>query len=337
MSNKSVVISKFGQPTDVVKVVETVRPSVGPDQVLVNVKLRPINPADCLSIMGAYPGYKPQSHPSTPGLEGYGVVAEVGANVTDVKIGQRVVPFFNAYEGIGSWQEYVVVGKHDFVNVPDNVSDESAAQLIVNPVTVICMLDQLNIPKGEYLLQSAAGSTLGRQTIQLAKHRGIKTVNLVRRTAQIEELKAIGADIVVSTDGLTTSAEIAAAIAHSMGGKKPYAAIDCVGAEVTSAITMSIRDSATVLVYGVLKGVEGAVFVPSLIFRDITVKGFWLGSTLMKMSSAQRQAACSEAMDLMSKGIVAPHSGEIFPMDQVLQAIAKSNEMARNGKVLLSS
>lgn len=65
-------------------------------------------------------------------------------------------------------------------------------QFLVNPVTVVGMLEELAVPAGEYLLQTAAGSVLGRQMIQVAKHRGIKTINVVRRQELVAELKALG-------------------------------------------------------------------------------------------------------------------------------------------------
>jgi NADPH:quinone reductase-like Zn-dependent oxidoreductase len=74
------------------------------------------------------------------------------------------------------------------VAVPDAVSDETAAQFWINPVTVVGMLRVLAVPKGQYLLQTAAGSVLGRQIIQLARHLGVRTVNVVRRAALAEEL-----------------------------------------------------------------------------------------------------------------------------------------------------
>ena len=100
--------------------------------------------------------------------------------------------FFDARNGNGSWQEFVTLPASNFIPVPDSVSDESAAQFLVNPVTVVGMLEELAAPRGEYILQSAAGSTLGRMMITVAKKRGLKTINLVRRAEQVAELKAMG-------------------------------------------------------------------------------------------------------------------------------------------------
>ena len=71
------------------------------------------------------------------------------------------------------------------VTVPDGLADEVAAQFLVNPVTVVGMVEVLQIPKGEWLIQDGAGSVLGRQMIQYAKLKGLKTINVVRRQEQV--------------------------------------------------------------------------------------------------------------------------------------------------------
>ena len=128
-----------------------------------------------------------------PGLEGCGVVVDSGD--TKLAVGTRGVVFFNAKEvrslvsrgtlcsrlpslqlqGNGSWQEYAAVPAANVMQVPDKVSDEAASQFLVNPVTAFGMLDLIAAPAGEYVLQSAGGSTLGKLLIALAKKRGTKT------------------------------------------------------------------------------------------------------------------------------------------------------------------
>ena len=77
------------------------------------------------------------------------------------------------------------------------MSDQAAAQLIANPVTAWVMLEEeLNLKPGDWVLQTAAGSTLGRLVIQLARLRGYRTINLVRRREQVDDLLASGADAV---------------------------------------------------------------------------------------------------------------------------------------------
>ena len=137
----------------------------------------------------------PPPLPATVGFEG-GIIDAAGAKVSGCTVGQRVVPL-----GVrGTWCEYVLVSPNQLIPVHDHVNDQTAAQFIVNPVTAWVMLtSELNLQPGDWL-QTAAGSTLGQLVIQLGQMKGFKTINLVRRREQVDELLALGADAVVCTE-----------------------------------------------------------------------------------------------------------------------------------------
>ena len=173
----------MADPVSKLQVLEAPIPVPGAGEVLVHMRMRPVDPADFFSIMGVYPGFQAKAGPdAVPGLEGMGVIAKLGGGDTKgFKVGARVVPmnWGKAQAGSGTWTEYLVAKVEDLVDVPDSVSDESAAQLLVNPLTAIAMLDVLAAPAGNYVLQSAGGSALGKQLIQIAKSRGLKTISTV--------------------------------------------------------------------------------------------------------------------------------------------------------------
>ncbi len=187
--------------------------------------------------------------------------------MTTVVKGQRVVPFLGLEylrKGEGTWQDYVSVRAELVWVVPDSISDVAAAQFVVNPWTVHGLLSDLKIPKGEYVLQTAAGSTLSRQLIKLAKHWGIKTINVVRRKEQKAELKALGADEVIST----SDEDVVTRVKEITGGKLAYGALDAVGDEFTKQVLASVRDGGQVFIYGVLEGWEATVGVGDLFRRN---------------------------------------------------------------------
>src|SRR5256714_9695154 len=191
----SVRFYEFGNPVDVLRVEDVPQPEPGANQVLVRLRARSINPSDLLTVRGLY-GALP-TLPATPGLEGMGEVAAVGADVKHLKVGQRVIPL-----GVpGTWQEYIVADSNQLIPVPDAISDQMAAQFVVNPLTAwIMCVEELALKPGEWLLQTAAGSTLGRVVLQIAPLRGFQTINVLRRRAPVEELKALGADEVICTE-----------------------------------------------------------------------------------------------------------------------------------------
>ena len=276
-----------------------------------------------------YPGFQPPALPAVPGLEGAGVVED--SNGTELKAGTRGVCFFDARNGNGSWQEYVALPASNFIPVPDSVTDESAAQFLVNPVTVVGMLEEIAAPPGEYVLQSAAGSTLGRQLITVAKKRGLKTINLVRRPEQAAELKAIGADEVICTE----TEDVVARVKEITGGKGAWGAVDAVAGPLTQRISGSVRDGGLVLIYGAMGGLEFTGSVGDVLFRSVTVRGFWLNLYLGKLSAERKGAVFNEVVSWLADGTLVPNSGQRFPLSDVVAAVQASQATARGGKILL--
>src|SRR5439155_10231340 len=96
--------------------------------------------------------------------------------------------------------EYAVVPARQLIPLPDDIPDEQAAAFFVNPASALAMTRYvLQVPAGEWLLQTAAGSALGRMVLRLGKHFGFRTINVVRRREQAEELRRAGADAVICT------------------------------------------------------------------------------------------------------------------------------------------
>src|SRR5205807_7978630 len=115
---KSVRFDQFGEPSDVLHIVDLPKPEPGKGEVLVRMLARPINPSDLLTVRGLY-GALPQL-PSTPGLEGAGVIESIGPDVQGVQAGQRVILLRTP----GTWQEYLIAKANSLIPVPDSISDE---------------------------------------------------------------------------------------------------------------------------------------------------------------------------------------------------------------------
>jgi NADPH:quinone reductase-like Zn-dependent oxidoreductase len=334
-TNKAVQLSNYHTGSAQLEIVELPTPTPRAGEVLVKMQLRPVNPADVFVFMTVYPGFTPPKENTTPiaGLEGMGVVEAVGENVSNFTVGQRVVgaPFPSVQSGNGTWQQYLVAPEDSLVAVPDSVTDESAAQFFVNPVTVVGMLNVLNIPAGEYLIQTAAGSVLGRQMIQVCKHKGIKTINVVRRAEQAEELKALGADEVI----VSTVEDIPVRVNEITGGKGAYGAVECVGGDIFASITASVRAGGTAIIYGAMSGLTATYDIPSVLFRGVDIKGFWLIPYINGLGKEERVTYMQEVMQLLADKVIVPYAGEKFPLEKAEAAMAEAQKAARGGKVLL--
>ncbi|KAL7748449.1 hypothetical protein RI367_006142 [Sorochytrium milnesiophthora] len=337
------LLQRFAKSSDdfanVFKYEQLPKPSFGDDEILVKMKLRAVNPSDELSVRGVYPGYHPSKFPAIVGLEGMGYVEAVGANVQHFKIGQKIVPLLSerAANGYGTWQAYVVIKQHEALPVPDHLADEAAAQIIVNPVTVLGFFDTLQLTAGQFILQSASASVLGRQLIQYGKHKGVKTINLIRRNdeQQIKDLQALGADHVIHTD--RPHDEVVKLIKEATGGKGADGAVDAVGGDITELLTKSVKNGGRVLVYGLLSDKPTTISPIDLLARDVHVEGFWLSRWLPSKPKEQRIATIQEAVKLYADKTLTPLIGKKFPITQVAEALKESLKPSRGGKVLLES
>ncbi|MEM7797867.1 MAG: zinc-dependent alcohol dehydrogenase family protein [Chloroflexota bacterium] len=324
---KSVRMSEFGEPAAVCDIEEIEMPEPGPGEMRVKVTHRPINPSDTATIRGVY-GRLP-TLPATPGMEGFGVVDALGEGVKGFAVGQRVVPMGMS----GTWQEYGITSAMQALPVPDAVSDQSAAQFIVNPVTSWVMLTEgLGLKEGDWVLQTAAGSTLGRIVLQIAKLKGYKTVNLVRRREQVDELLALGADAVFCTaDG--HDAVIKQVMAAT--GKGVHGAIESVGDETGTLAHSCLRAGGTMLVYGLLSGMPSTINWGEMLFKGTTIQGFWLTHWFRVADQGKVKASLVELMQLMSKGDLTPPVEKEYPLSEIKAALEHSERPGRSGKILL--
>lgn len=126
------------------------------------------------------------------------------------------------------------------------------------------MIETMAAPKGSYIIQTAAGSALGRMLIRVCKHHGIKTINIVRRKELEAELKAIGADVV-----LTEDEDIPARVKEITGGAGAWAAVDAVTGELTGKVMGGLRDHGSVYIYGLMSGLTFTGPATEALFRCV--------------------------------------------------------------------
>lgn len=326
-SSRAIRFSAFGEPADVLRIEELPAPVPGPGEVVVRLRARPVNPSDLSLIRGRYGELPPL--PATPGLEGAGVVESVGDGVDSVAPGRRVVPLALAP---GAWAERLVVPATRLVTVPEEVGDEAACQLAVNPLTAWVMLvEELDLRPGEWLLQDAAGSTLGRVVLQLARARGFRTINVVRREEQAEELRALGADeVIVSGRG-----DLEARVREITGGAGATKAIDAVGGQVGGMLARALAPRGVLLTYGRLSQEPLPLDTGAQIFRGSTVRGFWLTRWFTEGSPHHVQQTVATVLRLMAEGVIDPPVAARYDLADVREAVAHAERPGRSGKVIL--
>lgn len=327
---KALVFERFGEPSEVLQVRDVPDPEPGPGQVRVRMIASPINPSDLLVVRGRY-GSLP-SLPATPGFEGVGVVDRIGPGLNPLGrlvLGKRVTVINHAG---GNWAEYAVIPARQARPVPKDLPDEQVASFFVNPATALALARHvLQVPKGAWLLQSAATSELGRMLIRLGRHDGFRTLNVVRRSEAIDELKGIGGNVVISS----SAGPIDEQIRQIVGQEAVRHAIDPVGGETGSQIFRSLGEGGRLVAYGSLSEEPIQVESRRLIAGRQTLEGFWLGHWMRSRSIPAALSLFREIGQLMRDGVLTTQIGSSYRLDQVAEAVAEAETQGRQGKVLL--
>ena len=324
---KAVMFDRFGDPAEVLQVREVPEPKPGPGQVLVRMLASPIGPADFLTVRGVY-GHRPQL-PATPGVEGVGIVEAGRGLLGRLRIGNRVAVL---NETGGNWSEKVVVSALRVVPLSKHVSDEQAATFFVNPATAYIMTRLvLKVPPRAWLLQTAAGSALGKMVIRLGRHYGFRTISVVRRRAQAEELVRAGGDVAIATE----SESIEDRVRAITNGEGVAFALDAVGGETGSAVARSLARGGRLLVYGTLA--EEPLSLPSrMLFLGVKhIDGFWLSDWAGRQRIWTMMRLFRRIHELMAKGVFSTDIGPVFALGDIKAAVRQASTPGRNGKVLL--
>jgi NADPH:quinone reductase-like Zn-dependent oxidoreductase len=324
---KAVVCDRWGDPEEVLEVREVPEPSHGAGEVKVRMIASPINPSDLLTVRGQYGRLPPL--PATPGFEGVGVV-EAGSGLLARRVLGRRVAVLNS--GGGNWQEKVVIPARQAVPVPKELTDEQAATFFVNPASAFIMTRYLlQVPRGAWLLQTAAGSTLGRMVIRLGQHFDFRTLNVVRRTEQAEELMLLGGTSSVATNTESLTERVRAIT----GGEGALYALDAVGGATGSEVVHTLARGGRMVVYGTLAGEPLTFDSRALMVGQKHIEGFWLSEWVRDQKPWTMLWLFRQLGKLIRAGVLASDVSKIFPLTDIHAAVRQASMPGRQGKVLL--
>ena len=326
MKKKVMVVChhKYGIPEEVVCFEEWELPELKSNQVLVEMKTAPINPADINVLEGKYAILPPL--PAVLGIEGVGVIAQTGNTVFNLEVGQYVI----APTRMGAWCEAYIADASELIPLPSDIPLEQAAMLSINPPTAWRMLeDFVPLKPGDWLLQNAANSAVGRFVIQIAHHRGLRTINIVRRVELIPELQAEGADIVV-TDDLPLSKQIR----DLTGGASAQHGLNAVGGDSAHEIAKSLGNHGTLVTYGAMGRQPLQIANGLLIFKDLRFRGFWISAWYKRADAKAVQEMFAQLIPLMTAGKLKCPIEKTYPLTDAKSALSHASQSHRKGKIL---
>lgn len=317
-----VQINAFGKPWDVVETITLPDPGApGAGEVVVDMEFSPINPSDLVLMRGVY-GVKPKL-PAPVGTEGVARVTKIGSGVTGLKEGDRVL----FPRGTSTWLTRSKVKAEHLFALPAAADPQQLSMLMVNPPTAYLMLTEyVALKKGDWVIQSAGNSAVGRAVIAIARQMCVHTVSVVRRPELIDELKKLGADVV-----LVEGPDLAKRVAEATGKAKIMLALDSVGGPGLMALNDCLANGGMLVAYGVMSGGPGPFFTAPNIFRDLTLKGFWLMNWFNRnperVLEIQKQMA-----SWIADGTIFTPVEATYPLDQSAAAI--SHAAKGTGKIL---
>lgn len=314
---RKIVHREYGTPADVLELSSgELSPALPPGKALVRILLVPIHPGDILSIEGS-PAYGPRlpitDDGRVPGLEAFGIVEDLAADLEDsetLKRGMRVAVF----PAEGTWSERIVVDATSLTPVPDGVSDEIAAQTMINPITAMTLVRSLQagLPGGyvqeDVVLLTAASSSVGRLTSLELERKGVRQVRLVRSEAsgaKLQSLVPAGLTIVTGETGWQER------LLDSLGGVRPHAAIDGVGGKLLGEVASLLQEGGLIVNYGSLGGID--TDIRAIVPGKLTIRGVSLGSWVS--GDIKERAA-----DLHHALGIAASRPDLFPTGKVVSA-----------------
>ncbi|NVD38013.1 zinc-dependent alcohol dehydrogenase family protein [Ensifer sp. HO-A22] len=321
---RSTLVSQFGDPRQVIALVDAERIPPGPGEVEIALSLSAINPSDLIPVTGAYSART--TLPFVPGFEGVGTVTRVGAGVTSLKPGDRAIPIGAS----GLWQAYLVRPAEWCFSVPDDIDDRQAATSYVNPLTAIRLIEALKAHFGPIADRrigvTAAGSAIGGMLMKLIAGEGARPVGIVRSERSAERLAADAAgEIVVADDR------------HIPSGLAFDAILDAVGGSFAGdLIGQTLQPGAAFIQYGALSGVP--VPIPAIQARpDVRFSFLWLRTWVHAARRPAIEAAFAQSFAGLRTGLFSSRIAQIYPLSGLDEALAHQADPKRDGKLLLDT
>ena len=324
-SMQAATYKSFGVPSNVLSIETTDIPEPQAGEVRVKLLLSPIHNHDLYLIRGQY-GYK-SPLPAIGGSEAVGTIDKLGAGVSGLHIGQRLAVSSTP----SAWADYFVAKTQAVTPVPNDLPDELAAQILDMPMSALLALEKLGAKRGEWIVIDGANGAVGKVITQVAASHGIRVASLVGREAARADLVALGIGDVFVVSDKDWQANLKAAI----GEARVAGGIDLVGGELAGEMLHFLSPGAVFLSFGQMSGEPMRLSASDVIYKELTIKGFWGAKEVPRVTPARRTELVQELIRLGATGKLKLPVAEIFPLARAAEATAASHKK-RNGKVMIA-
>ena len=303
-------------------------PKPGHGEVLIRVRMSPINPSDVSFLKGMYG--RPRVAGAPAGFEGVGdVVASGGGLMAKRLVGKRVA----FYAGVsGAWAQYAVAEVMTCIPLRSGVADEDGASLMVNPLSAWAMQGIVRKEGVKAFVMTAGASQLCKLVTGIAKDEGYRPILLVRRDGQIQPLEELGAAHVLNTE----APDFKIALKAVLKEEKPRILLDALSGPLAKSVFLAMGRQSRWIVYGGLDARPTSLPDPGqLIFHSKRIEGFWLTSWMQHHSTLRLLQASRGVQARFVSGAWTTEVAARIPIAEAHARVPAFFKGANPGKVML--
>lgn len=299
------------------------------NQVLIKVKSAPCNPSDIAFMRGGYNIRKPV--PVVMGFECTGTIVETGDDPEAARmLGKRISCFSQGNEN-GTWAEYFMTAYSNCLIVKDELDDDQAAALCINPFTAFALFNMALAKKAHAIIQNGASGQIGIFIRTLAKNNRIPVINLVRKDDHIQALQDAGEKLVLNMNDPAFEANLSD-IVHEYNAT---IAFDAVAGDSSGLILNAMPPGSELVIYGGLSGKPVSLVNPlDIIFKAKTIRGFNLGDWKQEIGAVKFEKVSEQLQDLMIARTLETRIQCAYSLEQVQTALEQYIRNMSAGKIL---
>ncbi|MCD9186951.1 MAG: quinone oxidoreductase [Pyrinomonadaceae bacterium] len=314
---KAIRLNELGG-ADKLSLEEIDKPIPNAGEILIKVAAAGINYADTMMRAGNYLT-KPEL-PVTLGYEAAGTIESLGENVSNLKVGQRVL----ATTSSGGYAEFATAKANQVIPIPDGLGFGESTALLVQGLTALGLLN--GTKAGDSILIHAAAGGVGTLLVQLAKHKGLKVIGTASSEQKLQTVAELGADFAINY----TEDDWTDEVLKATDGKGVDWLIEMVGGDIVGKNLKVLAKHGTMWIYGSASGEDFKVSVLSLMAKNHIIRGYWL----MNESVENRIAFTKELLEHLGAGRLKIQITE-FPLEKAKEAHEAIENRKTTGKVVL--
>jgi NADPH:quinone reductase len=325
---RAIVGDRFGPP-EWLRLGKVAEPVPGPDEVSVMVHAAPVNYVDLLVVGGTYQFLPPL--PFIPGKGPAGVVTGLGREVTNLRVGDRVL----AMAEQGGYAEAVAVRADQCYRLPMAMSFPEAASLsLVYDTAWFALRERARLETGETVLVLGASGGVGQAAVQLARALGAQVLAGIVRPERAASVRAAGADAIIDLSAVDLHDSLRAQVYAVTEGRGADIILDPLGGRIFEAAVRALAWRGRLVVIGFAAGAIPTIRTNYLLLKNIEISGLQI-SDYRKRRPTQVAACFAEIFSLYEQGKIRPAPATTFPLARAGEALAAQRDRRIAGRAVL--